>query len=433
MWNLFCFLLSLYRLIINESEKNINKIKINASKCGPFAIKLLQFLCMNNIIKTKSLEYLLENCEIHPFNETEKMYFQDFGNDISEDYDTFLPTLIGSGSIGQVYCLYNRTLNKFVAMKVKHPCINKKVKKFNLIKTLIKIINPFISFGDIILQYIDNINLQLDYQLEVKNTKLLKLKFQNESSVIIPEIYEYTENFIIMSYHDGISFNQITDTPLKIKISLYINFIILSSLLVYDIFHGDLHFGNWKIQIEESGNSENPDIKIVLYDCGIVYSSNNLEFNKNMVKYIGCNDYESLLKTISNDNHLIKKVIKSLNDGPTSTRVKCFITESVKYKLLTDKNAINLLNSYAIICETLFIGIEKFNKFVFIKDDNAVLFYMYHELLNNLSKFNDLNIFIKDWMDSDPVNKTTLNSWMLSEFGHTNSKIVGKIIFENIF
>ena len=420
MWNLFKFLLSLY--FFNESA-----LIANANKCGPLAIKLIQFLCMNNVIKSKSLESLLEDCEIHPFNETERLYFQDFGNDISEDYDTFLPKLIGSGSIGQVYCLYNRNLNKFVAMKVKHPGINQKVKKFNLIKKIIKFINPFISFGDIILQYIDNINLQIDYQLEANNTKLLKLKFQNESCVIIPEIYTYTENFIVMSYHDGISFNQITEPSLKIKISLYINFIILSSLLVYDIFHGDLHFGNWKIQIE------NENIKIVLYDCGIVYSSGDLEFNKNMVKYIGCNDYESLLKTINKDTFLINKVISKINEGPTSTRIKCFITESVKAKLLTDKNAINLLNSYAIICETLFIGVEKFNKFVFIKDDNSVLFYMYHELLNNLGKFNDLNVFIKNWMDSDPVNKTTLNGWMLSEFGHTNSKIVGKIIYENIF
>ena len=77
-----------------------------------------------------------------------------------------------------------------------------------------------------ILQYIDNINLQLDYSLEVKNTKLLKLKFQNEKCVIIPEIYFFTDNFIIMSYHDGISFDSIIDPSLKIKISLYVNFII---------------------------------------------------------------------------------------------------------------------------------------------------------------------------------------------------------------
>jgi hypothetical protein len=234
-----------------------------------------------------------------------------------------------------------------------------------------------------------------------------------------------------MSYHDGISFNQITDTALKIKISLYINFIILSSLLVYDIFHGDLHYGNWKINIVDN------IISIILYDCGIVYSSGDLELNKDIIECIGCNDYYSLLTIINKGKSLLKiqKIVNCINkmDWPVSKRIKYFVTESVKSKLLTNKNAINLLNSYAIICETLFIGIEKFNKFVFIKDDNAVLFYMYHELLNNLSKFNDLNIFIKDWMDSDPVNKTTLNSWMLSEFGHTNSKIVGKIIFENIF
>ena len=62
-------------------------------------------------------------------------------------------------------------LNMFVAMKVKHPGINEKVKKFNLIKKIIKFINPFISFGDIILQYIDNINLQTSFGLVTNCTK----------------------------------------------------------------------------------------------------------------------------------------------------------------------------------------------------------------------------------------------------------------------
>ena len=428
MWNLFCFLLSLYKLILNETDERINKTKINANKCGPLAIKLLQFLSMNNIIKTDKLKTFLEDCDTHTFEETEKLYFQDFGKDMSKDYIIDNPRLVGSGSIGQVYCLYNKNLNNWVAVKVKHPGINLKVKKFNLIK----LISKFISFGDMILQYIDNINLQLDYSLEVKNTKLLKLKFQNEKCVIIPEIYFFTDNFIIMSYHDGISFDSIIDPSLKIKISLYVNFIILSSLLVYDIFHGDLHFGNWKIHI--NGN----DISIIFYDCGLVCSSGDLEFNKDIIKCIGCNDYESLLNIINknanaNINAKIKKTVLKINDGPTSTRVKYFVTESIKSKLITDKNAINLFNSYAIICETLFIGVEKFNKFVFVKDDNAILFYMYHELLNNLGKFSDLNIFIKNWMDSEPNNKIILNKWLLNEFGHTNSKIVGKIIYDNLF
>ena len=58
---------------------------------------------------------------------------------------------------------------------------------------------------------------------------------------------------------------------------------------------------------------------------------------------------------------------------------------------------------------------------------------MYHELLNNLGKFTELNVFIKNWMDFDPNNKCILNNWLYSEFGHTNSKIVGKIIFDKIF
>ena len=65
MWDLFCFLLSLYKLTLNETDERINKVKINANKCGPLAIKLLQFMYMNNIIKTDKLKTFLENCDIH--------------------------------------------------------------------------------------------------------------------------------------------------------------------------------------------------------------------------------------------------------------------------------------------------------------------------------------------------------------------------------
>ena len=426
------FIRSIYKFKLDENESNANKIKLNANNCGPLAIKLLQFICMNSIFKTNKLEFILENCDIHNFEDTKKMYFNDFKRDISEDYIIDNPEIIGSGSIGQVYRLYSIKLNKFVAIKVKHPDINSKVKKFNLIKKLLFFFKRFINCSEIILQFIDNINLQIDYSSEVKNTRILKRKFKKEKCVIIPTVYYYSSNFIIMSYHSGISFNSITDQKLKTSVALHMNFIMLSSLLIYDVFHGDLHFGNWKVSNENG-------LKIILYDCGIVYSSGNLDFNLNIIKYTGCNDYRSFLYLINEKNkfnfNLIDDVlfkIDSLGNVPTSKRIKCLVIESVKNNLIIDKKIINLLHSYIIICETIFFGIEKFNKFVYIKDDNAILFYMYHELLNNLGKFKDLNLFIKKWMDSEPVNKIRLNEWLMEEFGHTDSSIIGKIIFEKL-
>ena len=41
---------------------------------------------MNNVIKTDKLKTFLEDCDTHTFEETKKLYFQDFGKDMSKDY-----------------------------------------------------------------------------------------------------------------------------------------------------------------------------------------------------------------------------------------------------------------------------------------------------------------------------------------------------------
>jgi predicted unusual protein kinase regulating ubiquinone biosynthesis (AarF/ABC1/UbiB family) len=426
------FLYGLYKLIGNETEQNINSIKKYANQCGALAIKLLQFLCMNYIIKTEELKIFFEQCTIHTIEETKKMYLEDFGEDIEKTF--ILHEVIGSGSIGQVYRAYNIEKGVYTALKVKHPGIENEVLQF------IKITNVFLflfqwvlPFAYIISEYIYCIELQLDYSLEAKNTMVLKQKFKKEESIVIPEIYFNSEHFISMSYHEGISFDKITDKKTRMRVSVYMNFVTMSFLLLYDIFHGDLHYGNWKVDI----SSENK-LKIILYDCGLVYSSGDLEFNKKMVEYISKNDYYSLLYTINPDKN--KKDIKNIIDRiqtkilnvPTSKRIKVFLSEAIKHKLLRDKTTVHILNAYAIVCETLFVSIEKLNTFVYRKDDIAILFSIYHELLNNMGIFQELNVFIKTWMDSDPQNKEIFTKWLMDEFGHIDSKIIGSILHNKL-
>ena len=309
LYNYSLFLFYVYKTIKNESEENIKNLVNKTNKCGPLAIKLLQFICMNYNFKTDKLKYVLENCNIHSFVETKKLYFLDFNKEIEDDYIIDSEDPIGSGSIGQVYCLYSKELNKKVAIKVKHPDIDKSIKKFvKVIKILLFFVNSFTSFGTIVLQFINNIESQLDYSTEASNTDLLRSSFKNEKSIIIPEIYNHSFNFIIMSYHDGISFNEITDPKLKMKISLYLNFIAMSFLLLYDLFHGDLHYGNWKI------NTDN-GLQIIIYDCGIVYSSKDLDLNKEIIKHLVSNNYNELLYTFNPtiEKEKIKLCIDDIN------------------------------------------------------------------------------------------------------------------------
>ena len=110
------FIHSLYKLHLsnlknlfdNENDKCIKYVNKCAISCGPLAIKLLQLILMSGYykIKNKKLNFVLEDCNIHPFEETYKMYLKDFGCSIFDDFEFHKineDNVIGSGSIGQVY------------------------------------------------------------------------------------------------------------------------------------------------------------------------------------------------------------------------------------------------------------------------------------------------------------------------------------------
>ena len=105
------FVYSLYKLNRYQNKENIKYVNDCATSCGPMAIKLLQLIIMGDksLLKTDQLNFVLEDCNIHPFKETSKLYLKDFGHDITDDYEfhSFDGPVVGSGSIGQVYKVYS--------------------------------------------------------------------------------------------------------------------------------------------------------------------------------------------------------------------------------------------------------------------------------------------------------------------------------------
>jgi len=122
------FIISIYRLKKNVNDENINNVKKNAIKCGSIGIKILQAFSMNDFFETKTLDFALEDCPQHDYTYTEKIYKQIYKSDISEKYECI--ETLGTGSIGQVYKMYDRKNDRYVAMKVKHPNVDKKINQF---------------------------------------------------------------------------------------------------------------------------------------------------------------------------------------------------------------------------------------------------------------------------------------------------------------
>jgi predicted unusual protein kinase regulating ubiquinone biosynthesis (AarF/ABC1/UbiB family) len=418
------FLWSIYLLTHKESDSRIERVKKATNKCGPLGIKLLQFIIMRNTFKTKELNFFLEKCAPHNLEETKKLFYKDFGKDLESEYKID-PEPIGSGSIGQVYKLYSIKDDTFIAMKVKHPGIDKQIVLFSKsIKILTKIFYNW-KWKYLIHEFINNINTQLDYNLEAANTLRLKEYFKNEPIVIVPDVYNSSENFILMEYITGKTFEECENKPI---ISMYIQYIFMISVLCYDFLHGDLHFGNWKVK----------DNKIIIYDCSVMYHSNDLDFNKKIMNFVYNGNYRNLLLTFNTKDktELIEKCIKEIDllDNETAgNRIKNFLMISLKYKLLTDKYIIDLLNCVCILGETKKISVDIYTKYIFTRgDSNAVMLYTHIDLLNKMGIFNDLKVFFEKWMEEDPDNKITHTNWLLDNFGHTDSTIISDIIYEKL-
>jgi len=417
------FLYSLYAFLKNKNEKNKIRLIKHIKKSGPLGIKLVQFILMRDDFVDDQLSFVFENCEKHSFEDTRKLYFKDFQKDIYDDFEIEDLLPIASGSIGQVYKLKSKLTGEYLAMKVKHPDMNKKVNQFTkLIKILCWLVYPFNKYHSMIMEYLGNIKTQLDYKQEAQNTILLKEKWKNEETVIVPTIYDFTENFIIMSYHEGQNFYELSKER-QLNVSLYMNFIFLTSLLVHDFVHADLHIGNWKVIGD----------KILLYDCGIMCSTGDLEYNKKIVDVIFSGNYENALDFICTKKtkqfEKCKLFLKTHLPDNSADRLKVFINKVLEMRLPTNKESVCILNAFALIGEIYKSSSSLFTKYVGTQNKCCEIpIYMYIGLLSKIGSFSELREFLNIWMNSESFHKQIYEDWLMDSFGHKKMYILDNII-----
>lgn len=275
--------LSMWSLIYynkkNKSEIIENIIIKNLKNKGCITIKFIQwFLPKLETINDISSEYkrffnkieeLYENCNFHDDKYTYKIYKQDFGLDFSEKYEIIEP--IASGSIGQVYKIKDKN-NKVYAMKCLHPNVDSQINTWEKMLKILSLI-PFIRSK---LQYYLPINInnfvsdfksQVNLVNEANNILTFKNNYKDIKYIIIPELFNFSKNIIIMSYEDGKYFSDPSVSDyLKQKIMILFRIFTKNNELITNFIHGDLHKGNWRIRVDKS------DVYIVLYDFGFCWN-----------------------------------------------------------------------------------------------------------------------------------------------------------------
>ena len=266
-----CIILSLFIKYNFYNDKIVKILLKNVHSCGVIPIKIIQWglpiLKLINIDKKilDIFENTYENCPIHELDYTKSLYESDFYNDMDDDYKII--ELVGSGSIAQVYKIQDIKTNEFYAMKVIHP---NAIKNFNKIKFYLKIIFSIFKFSNIVPTDLNNFLKQFRQQLDLVNEANNILKFsglyKNDKLFLIPELYKFSKNIIIMDYIEGKSIETININIQHYRYNMIISIFMYNNLFINKFNHGDLHNYNWKIT---------KDNKIIIYDFGLCWESNN--------------------------------------------------------------------------------------------------------------------------------------------------------------
>lgn len=431
----------LYKLFYDESDKNIIAIKKAAEECGVVGTKLLQFIMMHDGFLSaegkKHFGYVFENCECHRWEETCKMYAEDFTRCLAEDFDLDEDSaiVIGSGSIGQVYKLWDKKEGKHVAVKVRHPGVDKHTVQFiKSISWLISVVEYMktIPFSFLLREFLNNIHCQLDYAQEAKNTNQLHDLFKGEdASVIVPKVVRFSPNFIIMDYYEGRTYHELAAEEQRC-ISCNIYLFMLSSLLCYDFLHCDLHYGNWKIS---------DDNRLIIYDCGIIARTGNKDINRDIVMMFIDGDFRSMGDVLLQDNtphsgKIKKKVADYMrNDyAKSSDRLADIIKMMVLENAHIDVNIFRCFQGFAMCMNIIKTDTDKLVKLVGKEGNNKdILTCYYHGILSKLNRFKGLlDIFDKIIADTPRISEAFYD-WLEDSFGHRDKDVFIDVIMEHMF
>ena len=276
-------------IMIKNRKKNIRKQFENQ---GPVFIKFAQWLSIRtDLLNPKQLEListLQDKVPEHSFKYTKKVLKKEFGKNYQDVIKFISHKPIGSGSLAQVYHIKYK--GKDAIIKVLHPQLDLKivadlnfiflVKKMAAKNKFVKIINQTFDLELFCKSIID----QIDLTTEASNLTRLSNDFNNNNTVLIPELYYSSKKIIIESYQEGIKYNQfVSKYPTREREThTLISWVIRKMSLHTNFIHADLHHGNMLFQLK------NNKVYLSLIDFGLVSNldSTSQKYLQIFLKYL---------------------------------------------------------------------------------------------------------------------------------------------------
>lgn len=275
--------------------------------CGALFIKLGQWASTRpdliDINLAKVLQSLHYEGQVHSIKETRIIIKEALGKDIDEVFESFDEDVKGSGAIAQVYKAKlkseympkyteeelakttekNLILSPDVAIKVKHPTVDKDVSlDLELLQLICRTISRFehykyMSIEENMLTFAKSMRDQLDMRIEAQNLLLFNENFKDIPNITFPNPITSLckhSSLLVESWEEGMDVNKFVELPhddhkdLRVALANLGIVTYLKMLIMDNFLHGDLHPGNQKIQIDPNTG----DARLVILDAGLVFS-----------------------------------------------------------------------------------------------------------------------------------------------------------------
>lgn len=357
LYNLYKIYNKLNSAITNSTivtDEYCREIKDMIHADGCIAIKFAQWIISRLRSEPgKHIEYVVnyfddifDNCPFHTIDYTYEVFNEYSHYSLSEIVIPDSLKEIASGSVGQIYratlkypfivCTncdnvimhYEQTLylhNEFIsnnhkfleehkcqkcnsvgrtihdiAIKIKHPDVNaqvaSKVKLFRLltilqnIKWVKNILNLHMDMND----FIDNLTKQIDFRNEYENNRKFRVNFKGNMLIEFPIALEANKDILISEFIETQSFD---DLPEYTQYKQCLNYACMVSqmVLVDNFVHADLHHKNWQIKQMDTESANDGAYKIIVFDTGICFYSDNLSTNRTIWEAFESADVDQIM------------------------------------------------------------------------------------------------------------------------------------------
>ncbi|CCO26215.1 ABC1 family protein YLR253W [Rhizoctonia solani AG-1 IB] len=251
-----------YKILLSRSIPDDAKRTQAYSSCHKrSAERVLHALQLNGGIYIK-----LDQCYPTPIEDVKKLFLQDTGISLEDQFSEFDETPIGVASLAQVHIARDRVTGQQVAVKLQHPGLEDfaeiDITTATISLAFVKRFFPTFEFSWLGEELATNLPLEMNFVHEAENTARVTANFakipKGKTSVYVPKVLRATPRTLVMEYVKG---GRVDDLEYLAKHNIDRNLVsqelsraFSEMVYIHGFFHADPHPGNLLIRPAPPGS-----------------------------------------------------------------------------------------------------------------------------------------------------------------------------------